>query len=124
LIDLRVLEDARSLMCGKFGLFIKMFLEDSQFNINNLKRIAEIGRPAEEAILPAHMLKIAAIQVGAVKMADMAGRLEARASQVVKGGTTSMSLMPLIADIENIYMEVRQKLLGEMGAVEDSDKVE
>ena len=111
------LDDTRQLMCGKFTMFVKIFLEDALFHIDTLKRIAILDRPADEAILPAHSLKSTTKQIGALQMSHMAERLEQRASQLAKSGAKAAALMPAAVQLERIYSELRNVLCHEIGIV-------
>lgn len=117
LLDRQTLDDARQLMCGKFNMFVKIFLEDALFHIDTLKRIALLDRPADEAILPTHSLKSTSKQIGALQMSHMAERMEQRASQLAKSGANAAALMPAAVQLERIYGELRNALCHEIGMV-------
>ncbi len=117
LLDRKVLEDARRLMDTKFPVFIKIFIEDAQFRISELMRMATENRPAEELIISAHTMKSSSAQTGAMRMSNISRRLEERASQLAREQGGSAALMSDISQMESSFVETRFLLLDAIGAV-------
>ncbi len=119
MLDRRTLEETRTLMCGKFSMFVKMFLEDAHNHIEEIINIAEENKIAEDIILPVHSLKSTSRQVGAFHLSNLAKHIEEKAAQVVKFSGNSSSLQSDIERLKEIYGELRILLLNEIGEIAD-----
>lgn len=117
LLEYKALQEHRDLMGDKFIMFVKIFIEDSQFCIQDIKRQITKNRPAGDIIISAHSMKSSCSHIGAMRMSNVAKRLEERASQIAKGNGGSSALMSDVEQLESSFYETRLLLLEEIGGV-------
>lgn len=114
-LDIRTFNAMRELMQGKFTAFAKLYLEDTAFQIEYMKRIAETGRDAEDTIMPAHSIKSTSKQIGAMQLANVAEKLELQASDLARKNGAAAELLPLILQADTLYGEARLVISTELG---------
>lgn len=75
IINMQILEEAKSLMKDQFPVMIKYFLEDTDAYFKEIARAIR-EKNFEIAIIPAHTIKSSAKQIGADRISSIAEEIE------------------------------------------------
>lgn len=84
ILDLEAVGNARDVLKADYNAMVHIFLQNSLERIEEIQKALD-GRDVEAIIRPAHTLKSTSRQMGAVKMADTAMRIEYTAKKTQSG---------------------------------------
>ena len=108
LLQLDVIEELRSVMGNEFQGLVKIFLEDAPSHVENLEAAAAANDLAA-MIAPAHTLKSAAANLGAMVLSASAKRIEAGARQ----GNLPRAAVA-VAVLEDAYRRTRLAMIEQL----------
>ncbi len=74
-INLKIVEEAKSLMNDRFPMMVKYFIEDTEMYMEEIERAIKDNN-VEVAISPAHTIKSSAKQLGVERVSTVAKSLE------------------------------------------------
>lgn len=84
IIDLNIVEEAKSVMNDKFPLMIEYFLEDSENYIKSIKESME-ANDISQVVSPSHTIKSSAKQLGAIRLSEYAKQVEELSRNISEG---------------------------------------
>jgi CheY-like chemotaxis protein/HPt (histidine-containing phosphotransfer) domain-containing protein len=103
-IDNRLVSDLMEIMGAEFAELVRVYLEDTPKALSQLERAAQTN-DVESLIAPAHSLKSTSANLGALRLSDMAKRLE-HGARMGELGEPAL----LVAQIYNEYQRAAQQL--------------
>lgn len=103
-IDNRLVSDLMEIMGAEFSELVRVYLEDTPKALSQLERAAQTN-DVESLIAPAHSLKSTSANLGALRLSEMAKRLE-HGARMGELGEPSL----LVAQIYNEYQRAAQQL--------------
>ncbi|AVP95899.1 hybrid sensor histidine kinase/response regulator [Ahniella affigens] len=109
-IDNRLVSDLMEIMGAEFAELVRVYLEDTPKALSQLERAAQTN-DVESLIAPAHSLKSTSANLGALRLSEMAKRLE-HGARMGELGEPSL----LVAQIYNEYQRAAQQLRQLIGA--------
>ena len=105
-LDKDILLEMKYIMGRQLSYVFKLYLTDTRFMIDSLKRHIEQKRLPEDAILIAHSLKSSSAYVGAVKLAYLARKLEILGRQSADSIQSIDVLTPIVEEIDQAFTDV------------------
>ncbi len=110
LIDLDILQEAKTIMKTKFPAMVGYFLEDSEGYISVIRE-AIAANKVEQIIAPAHTLKSSSVHMGVVALSNIAKWIEEEArKQAGEGKNDINSFLPQFAELEKVFAETKNTL--------------
>lgn len=109
-LDKDVILEMKQIMGNQFSYAIQLYMVDTRFNIDALKRSVELDRSPEEVILIGHSLKSSSAYVGATKMVYLARKLELIARHATDAHEPIATLTPVISSLEQAFTEIETNL--------------
>jgi HPt (histidine-containing phosphotransfer) domain-containing protein len=108
-VDQEVIQDLLEMMGNEFTDLVRVYLEDTPKSIGLLERAAARG-DVEGMIAPAHSLKSTSANLGALRLSDMAKRMEhgARSSQL--GGEPMLMVAEVSSEFQRVAGELKRLL--------------
>ncbi len=103
-IDNRLVSDLMEIMGAEFAELVRVYLEDTPKALSQLERAAQTN-DVESLIAPAHSLKSTSANLGALRLSDMAKRLE-HGARMGELGEPAL----LVAQIYNEYQRAAAQL--------------
>ncbi|MBK8284479.1 MAG: response regulator [Ahniella sp.] len=103
-IDNRLVSDLMEIMGAEFSELVRVYLEDTPKALSQLERAAQTN-DVESLIAPAHSLKSTSANLGALRLSDMAKRLE-HGARMGELGEPAL----LVAQIYNEYQRAAAQL--------------
>jgi len=103
-IDSRLVSDLMDIMGAEFAELVRVYLEDTPKALSQLERAAQTN-DVESLIAPSHSLKSTSANLGALRLSDMAKRLE-HGARMGELGEPAL----LVAQIYNEYQRAAQQL--------------
>jgi len=108
--DKDILLEMKYIMGNQFDYAVQLYLNDTQFNLDNLKRQVTQDRMPEDIILLGHSLKSASAYMGAVKLAHLSRKLELQARSAADSHASIKTLQPLVQEIDQAFTEVSTQI--------------
>ena len=107
LVDIAMLNEARSLLKDKFAFLLGCYIDDVESYIKEMND-ALAGKNIDGIIRPAHTIKSTSRRMGALPLSDMAARIERAARDAADAGAMPWSDPAIIGDIRGIATTFEQ----------------
>ncbi len=103
ILDEESVSAAKQIMKGKFPTMLQYFLEDTDAYLMRM-RTGMAEKKTEEIVSTAHTIKSSSLQIGAVRMSDIAQEIEEAARAQVENGCCDREFFaPLVTRLEETF---------------------